>query len=767
MYKITRKTVALLVAIYLCFLGVPAFAANPTDEAVLGNNRWSVDSSGDFLPNANTYSIGSETQYPASIWVNGEEYTSFAAGTDGNWEDLGTTVVLDRAATKFIATIGSGNWFATGLTAGSGDITLENGQVIDGGTNNAFKFTENSDTLSFTASGNDWVIDSTDGGVIFTLTDGTDGTVDFMTNNDADDYIQISTSGNQPLINFVGCNGSITAASGAISFGDENISTTGTLGAGATTVTSLIIGDETLARGTDDIFTMSSNDSAMTLKIISGGNDTDAVLYLVADKDDNAEDDWYLTSVASDNTFTISNAAATMLTLSGAGLLTTTGDVVIAGTTPLLTIGDGGDEDAGIQINSDTNDFYIASENSADDLIIGSGSSIGTNPIISMTDAGVTTITGSTDGVLTVWGAGESASDAFIRLVGDAQADVNDSWQIWNDSSAGTLYIGSDSAESGTYATKLSLAGATGNLTMAGDVLTLGDGEVISNAVDDTVLIQSNDASLIVKLYSPNESNGTVSLQLVGDAQADVNDSWQVQATASGTLTVASDPAEAGTFVTKLTIAGADGDITTTGDIEIVDDMDLVFGTDADWKVQYDEGVDDQLLFITAGTGCTATDDPMFEILVGATPTADQQVFGIGKGAQASNTALFTVDEDGDAAITGTTTLSGALSAGYEAVTTSSADPGVGVASVSKLYTAVTTDDTGASADAVSLAAGMAGQLKIVKLVADTEAAGLSLTANYAGDSTAILFEDVNDLVVLVSDGTEWHIILNTGGTVS
>ena len=49
-----------------------------------------------------------------------------------------------------------------------------------------------SDTATMTFSGNDIVLDSSDGGYIFTLTDGTDGTVDIMTNNDSDDYIQIS-----------------------------------------------------------------------------------------------------------------------------------------------------------------------------------------------------------------------------------------------------------------------------------------------------------------------------------------------------------------------------------------------------------------------------------------------------------------------------------------------------------------------------------------------------------------------------------------------
>lgn len=87
---------------------------------------------------------------------------------------------------------------------------------------------------------------------------------------------------------------------------------------------------------------------------------------------------------------------------------------------------------------------------------------------------------------------------------------------------------------------------------------------------------------------------------------------------------------------------------------EVQDDVDLVFGNDANWSIQYDEGVDDQLLIATTGTAAIATTDPMVEILVGTTPTADQQIFGVAKGTQGSNTALFTVDEDGDVSVTGT-----------------------------------------------------------------------------------------------------------------
>jgi hypothetical protein len=94
-----------------------------------------------------------------------------------------------------------------------------------------------------------------------------------------------------------------------------------------------------------------------------------------------------------------------------------------------------------------------------------------------------------------------------------------------------------------------------------------------------------------------------------------------------------------------------------TGIWEVQDDVDFRIGNDADWNIQYDEAVDNQLLFVTANTSAIATTDPMFEILVGTTHTANQEVFGVAKGSQSSNTPLMTLDEDGDAVFAGTVTF--------------------------------------------------------------------------------------------------------------
>ena len=122
------------------------------------------------------------------------------------------------------------------------------------------------------------------------------------------------------------------------------------------------------------------------------------------------------------------------------------------------------------------------------------------------------------------------------------------------------------------------------------------------------------------------------------------------------------------------TAAGA-GDITdvfscSTGDctsvtvqtgetLKIDDDVQMAFGNGTDWTLQYDESVDDQLLFETAKTSAIATTDPMFEILTdtgAAGMTANQQVFGVAVGSQASNTPKMTLDEDGDVDFAGTIT---------------------------------------------------------------------------------------------------------------
>ena len=58
--------------------------------------------------------------------------------------------------------------------------------------------------------------------------------------------------------------------------------------------------------------------------------------------------------------------------------ITTAGDITMGGTTPTLTIGDAGAEDAKIVFDGNALDMHVGLDDSADELVIGKGSALGT-----------------------------------------------------------------------------------------------------------------------------------------------------------------------------------------------------------------------------------------------------------------------------------------------------------------------------------------------------------------------------------------------------
>ena len=64
------------------------------------------------------------------------------------------------------------------------------------------------------------------------------------------------------------------------------------------------------------------------------------------------------------------------------------GDVALAGTTPTFTVGDGGAEDAALIFDGNELDYYMALDDSANNLIIGSGSTVGSNSLITIDSDG-------------------------------------------------------------------------------------------------------------------------------------------------------------------------------------------------------------------------------------------------------------------------------------------------------------------------------------------------------------------------------------------
>ena len=104
---------------------------------------------------------------------------------------------------------------------------------------------------------------------------------------------------------------------------------------------------------------------------------------------------------------TLGTSADSKVLTQASGVVTIAGDVKITGTTPLLTIGDAGAEDTTILFDGNAKDFYVALDDSADKLLIGEGSTVGTNPILTITDDTVTLGDGA-------------AADTYLNFDGNA-----------------------------------------------------------------------------------------------------------------------------------------------------------------------------------------------------------------------------------------------------------------------------------------------------------------------------------------------------------
>ena len=74
----------------------------------------------------------------------------------------------------------------------------------------------------------------------------------------------------------------------------------------------------------------------------------------------------------------------------------TYGDVTMGGTTPVLTVGDAGEEKAAVVFDGAAQDFYLGLYDTADDLVVGLGSALGTTPAFAVDEDLVTTWTGGT-----------------------------------------------------------------------------------------------------------------------------------------------------------------------------------------------------------------------------------------------------------------------------------------------------------------------------------------------------------------------------------
>jgi len=193
----------------------------------------------------------------------------------------------------------------------------------------------------------------------------------------------------------------------------------------------------------------------------------------------------------------------------GQAASSTAGDIVaqtmaLKGTTPTLTIGDAGAEDTKIVFDGNAKDFYVGLDDSADKLLIGEGSTVGTNPILAITDDSV------------VLGDG-AAADLSLLLDGNAV-----DFHIGLDDSADDLVIGTGSTLGSNTAVSID---ASSNTTFA-------DGSI-------DVDIASHDGSNGLKLGGTLVTSSAAELNYVDGVTSAIQTQLDTKATTGKAIAMA------------------------------------------------------------------------------------------------------------------------------------------------------------------------------------------------------------------------------------
>lgn len=200
---------------------------------------------------------------------------------------------------------------------------------------------------------------------------------------------------------------------------------------------------------------------------------------------------------------TIANGNSAIVYADGAG---SGAAVVNALDTPMfgaaITIGDGTAEDTKLVYDGNAKDFYVGLDDSADKLVVGVGSAVGTNSILTLDDDSVT--------------IGDGAA-ADTKLVYDGNAK---DFYIGLDDSADVLVIGEGST-----------VGTNSILTLTDDSVTLGDGAATDtklvfdgNAKDFYIGLDDSADKLVIGEGSTVGTNSILTLTddslVIGDAAA-------------------------------------------------------------------------------------------------------------------------------------------------------------------------------------------------------------------------------------------------------
>ena len=185
-------------------------------------------------------------------------------------------------------------------------------------------------------------------------------------------------------------------------------------------------------------------------------------------------------SAGSGGTFGGAVSMSSTLAVSGATTLTggIANGVTINGTTPTLTIGDAGAEDAKIVFDGNAQDFHVGLDDSADDLVIGVGSALGTTTAFAVDENAVTTFSKS--------------------VVGKTDTDTSNTGTVDLDFQTNTNFV----------------------LTLTGNITSLTASNEVAGQSGFIVFIQDGTGGRTVSLHGDYETAGGSGITLTSTASA-------------------------------------------------------------------------------------------------------------------------------------------------------------------------------------------------------------------------------------------------------
>ena len=255
------------------------------------------------------------------------------------------------------------------------------------------------------------------------------------------------------------------------------------------------------------------------------------------------------------------------------------GDIEITGTTPKLTIGDAGTEDSTLLFDGNAQDYYVALDDSADDLVIGLGATVGTTPAISIDENQlVTTHAGIT-----------MAGTTPTLTIGDAGAEDT---KIVFDGNAADFHVGLDDTDDKL---KIGLGSALGTTP----ILTVADGSLLLSGTTPTLTIGdagAEDASIV---FDGNAQDFYIALD---DSADDLV--IGLGATIGTTPAISIDENQLVTTHAGITLAGATPTL-TIGDAGAEDTKIVFDGNAQDFYMGLDDSADDLIIGLGSAVGTT------------------------------------------------------------------------------------------------------------------------------------------------------------------